>query len=65
MVAQIKALAEQVGEQLDAHADAHIFTSLPRSVHRWEVRRLAAERHRAPNSERTGRASRWRPARRC
>src|SRR5664280_1335026 len=31
MVAQIKALAEQVGEQLDAHADAHIFTSLPRS----------------------------------
>ena len=31
LVAQIKALAEQIGEQLDLHADAHIFTSLPRS----------------------------------
>ena len=28
---QIKLLAEQIGEQLAAHADAHIFTSLPRS----------------------------------
>jgi transposase len=31
LVEQIKALAEQIGEQLDAHADAHVFTSLPRS----------------------------------
>ena len=28
---QIKALSEQIGEQLSLHADAHIFTSLPRS----------------------------------
>ena len=28
---QIKALSEQVGEQLAAHADRHVFTSLPRS----------------------------------
>jgi transposase len=28
---QIKILSEQIGEQLSAHADAHIFTSLPRS----------------------------------
>ena len=28
---QIKALAEQIGEQLALHADAHIFTSLPRA----------------------------------
>ena len=28
---QIKALSEQIGEQLALHADAHIFTSLPRS----------------------------------
>jgi len=31
IVEQIKALSEQIAEQLDAHADAHIFTSLPRS----------------------------------
>jgi len=31
LVQQIKALSEQIGEQLDLHADAHIFTSLPRS----------------------------------
>jgi transposase len=31
LVEQIKALSEQITEQLDAHADAHIFTSLPRS----------------------------------
>lgn len=31
LVAQIKALSEQIGEQLALHADAHIFTSLPRS----------------------------------
>ena len=31
LVEQIKALAEQIGEQLALHADAHIFTSLPRS----------------------------------
>src|SRR5271166_5387567 len=29
--AQIKILSEQIGEQLRAHADAHIFTSLPRA----------------------------------
>jgi len=31
LVAQIKALSTQIDHQLDAHADAHIFTSLPRS----------------------------------
>ena len=31
LVAQIKTLSEQIGEQLAMHADAHIFTSLPRS----------------------------------
>ena len=31
LVQQMKALSEQIGEQLDLHADAHIFTSLPRS----------------------------------
>lgn len=31
LVEQIKTLAEQLAEQLDAHADVHIFTSLPRS----------------------------------
>jgi transposase len=31
LVEQITALSDQIGEQLGAHADAHIFTSLPRS----------------------------------
>ncbi|MGH3981448.1 MAG: IS110 family transposase [Pseudonocardiaceae bacterium] len=31
LVEQIKALSEQVTEQLEAHTDAHIFTSLPRA----------------------------------
>jgi transposase len=31
LTGQIKALSEQIGEQLALHADAHIFTSLPRS----------------------------------
>jgi transposase len=31
LVEQIKILEKQIGEQLAAHADAHIFTSLPRS----------------------------------
>jgi transposase len=31
LVTQIKALSEQITEQLALHADAHIFTSLPRS----------------------------------
>lgn len=31
LVEQIKALSTQIGNQLAAHADAHIFTSLPRS----------------------------------
>jgi hypothetical protein len=30
-VEQIKILSEQIGAQLAAHADAHIFTSLPRA----------------------------------
>jgi len=42
LVEQIKMLSEQIGQQLDAHADAHIFTSLP---HAGTVRaaRLLAE----------------------
>ena len=39
-----QALSEQIDEQLAAHADAHIFTSLPRSGHR--PRRPAARRDR-------------------
>ena len=31
LVEQVKALSEQIAEQLSLHADAHIFTSLPRS----------------------------------
>jgi transposase len=31
LVAQIKALAAQIAEQLALHADAHVFTSLPRA----------------------------------
>jgi transposase len=31
LTGQIKALSEQIGEQLALHADGHIFTSLPRS----------------------------------
>ena len=31
LAGQIKALSEQIGEQLAAHADRHVFTSLPRS----------------------------------
>jgi transposase len=31
LVAQIKTLSDQIAEQLALHADAHIFTSLPRS----------------------------------
>jgi transposase len=31
LVEQIKILEQQIGEQLGTHADAHIFTSLPRS----------------------------------
>lgn len=42
LVEQIKILSEQIGQQLDAHVDAHIFTSLP---HAGTVRaaRLLAE----------------------
>ncbi|MFT3876762.1 MAG: IS110 family transposase [Propioniciclava sp.] len=39
---QIKALAEEIDRQLDAHADAHIFTSLPRAG-RVRAARLLAE----------------------
>jgi transposase len=39
---QIKALTTQISEQLDRHADAHIFTSLPRAG-RVRAARLLAE----------------------
>jgi transposase len=39
---QIKALTTQISEQLDLHADAHIFTSLPRAG-RVRAARLLAE----------------------
>jgi transposase len=42
LVAQIKALSTHIDRQLDAHADAHIFTSLPRSG-RVRAARLLAE----------------------
>jgi transposase len=42
LVEQIKALSEQISDQLDAHTDAHIFTSLPRSG-RVRAARLLAE----------------------
>jgi transposase len=42
LVAQIKVLSTQIDRQLDAHADAHIFTSLPRSG-RVRAARLLAE----------------------
>jgi len=42
VVEQIKALSEQIEEQLAAHADAHIFTSLPRSG-KIRAARLLAE----------------------
>ncbi len=42
LVEQIKALSTQIERQLDAHADAHIFTSLPRSG-RVRAARLLAE----------------------
>jgi transposase len=42
LVEQIKTLTEQIDEQLELHADAHIFTSLPRSG-RLRAARLLAE----------------------
>jgi transposase len=42
LVEQIRALSEQIDEQLTLHADAHIFTSLPRSG-RVRAARLLAE----------------------
>jgi transposase len=42
LVEQIKALSAQIDRQLDAHADAHIFTSLPRAG-RVRAARLLAE----------------------
>ncbi len=42
LIEQIKALETQIDHQLDAHADAHIFTSLPRSG-RLRAARLLAE----------------------
>ena len=42
LVEQIKTLSEQISEQLAAHPDAHIFTSLPRSG-RIRAARLLAE----------------------
>jgi len=42
LLAQIKTLAAEIDTQLDAHADAHIFTSLPRAG-RVRAARLLAE----------------------
>ncbi len=42
LLEQIKALADQIDHQLDAHTDAHIFTSLPRSG-RVRAARLLSE----------------------
>ncbi|MCU0264415.1 MAG: IS110 family transposase [Candidatus Nanopelagicales bacterium] len=42
LVEQIRALSEQIDEQLTLHADAHIFTSLPRAG-RVRAARLLAE----------------------
>lgn len=42
LLEQIKTLSTQIGRQLDAHTDAHIFTSLPRSG-RVRAARLLAE----------------------
>ena len=42
LIEQIKTLSEQISEQLALHADAHIFTSLPRSG-RIRAARLLAE----------------------
>ena len=42
LVEQIKALSTQIDRQLDAHTDAHVFTSLPRSG-RVRAARLLAE----------------------
>ncbi len=42
LVEQIKILSQQISDQLDAHTDAHIFTSLPRSG-RVRAARLLAE----------------------
>lgn len=42
LLEQIKTLTTQISQQLDAHADAHIFTSLPRSG-RVRAARLLAE----------------------
>jgi len=42
LLAQIKTLSAQIDRQLDAHADSHIFTSLPRSG-RVRAARLLAE----------------------
>ena len=42
LIEQIKALSTQIDRQLDAHTDAHIFTSLPRSG-RVRAARLLAE----------------------
>jgi transposase len=41
LVEQIKILDKQIGEQLGTHADAHIFTSLPRSETTRAARLLA------------------------
>jgi transposase len=42
LIEQIKTLSEQINEQLGAHADAHIFTQLPRAG-RVRAARLLAE----------------------
>lgn len=54
LVDQIRALSEQIDEQLTLHADQHIFTSLPRAG-RVRAARLLAEigdcRAKFPNPE--------------
>ena len=50
LVEQIKLLSAQISEQLSAHADAHIFTSLPRSGTIRAARLLAKSVTAAPDS---------------
>ncbi len=50
LVAQINTLSKRIGEQLASHADAHIFTSLPRSGTIRAARLLAEIVTAAPDS---------------
>ena len=66
LVDQIRALSEQIDEQLAAHVDAHIFTSLPRSgtvrPGCWPRSATAAPVSPPPNRWPASPASRPRPA---